>query len=65
MVKMCSARDLGHDGKLKNSRNGRSGTLSHSNDMIGACICSDDGVNVRSSAHCGCVVNGSVAMAAF
>ena len=32
--------------------------------MIGACICSND-VNVCGSAHCGCVVNGSVAMAAF
>ena len=35
--------------------------LSHSNDVIGAC----NDVNVCSSAHCGCVVNGSVAMAAF
>ena len=32
--------------------------------MIGACICSND-VNVCGSAHCGCVVDGSVAMAAF
>ena len=31
-----------------------SGKLSHSSD-----------VNVCGSAHCGCVVNGSVAMAAF
>ena len=46
------------------SRNGRSGKLSHSSDVIGACICSND-VNVCGSAHCGCVVNGSVAMAAF
>ena len=38
--------------------------LSHSSDVIGACICSND-VNVCGSAHCGCVVNGSVAMAAF
>ena len=53
--------DLGQDGKLRNGRNGRSGKLSHSN---GACICSND-VNVCGSAHCGCVVNGSVAMAAF
>ena len=45
-------------------RNGRSGKLSHSSDVIGACICSND-VNVCGSAHCGCVVNGSVAMAAF
>ena len=54
---------FGQDGKLWNGRNGRSGTLSHSNDVIGACICSND-VNVCSSAHCGCVVNGGVAMAA-
>ena len=45
-----------------NGRNGRSGKLSHSSDVIGAC--SND-VNVCGSAHCGCVVNGSVAMAAF
>ena len=59
-----SGWDLGQDGKLWNGRNGRSGKLSHSSDVIGACICSND-VNVCSSAHCGCVVNGSVAMAAF
>ena len=51
--------DLGQDGKY-----GRSGKLSHSNDVIGGCICSND-VNVCGSAHCGCMVNGSVAMAAF
>ena len=56
--------DLGQDGKLWNGRNGRSGKLSHSNDVIGACIRFND-VNVCSSTHCGCVVNGSVAMAAF
>ena len=35
--------------------------------VIGACICShvDLHVCVCGSAHCGCVVNGSVAMAAF
>ena len=49
------------DGKLWNDRNGRSGKLSHSND---ACICSND-VSVCGFTHCGCVVNGSVAMAAF
>ena len=59
-----SGWDLGQDGKLWNGRNGRSGKLSHSSDVIGACICSN-GVNVRGSAHCGCVVNGSVAMAVF
>ena len=59
-----SGWDLGQDGKLWNGRNGRSGKLSHSSDVIGACICSND-VNVCGSAHCGCVVNGSVAMAAF
>ena len=59
-----SGWDLGQDGKLWNGRNGRSGKLSHSYDMIGACIYSND-VNVCGSAHCGCVVNGSVAMAAF
>ena len=45
----------------------RSGKWSHSNDVIGACICSNDDlhVNVCGSAHCcGCGVNGSVAMAA-
>ena len=58
-----SGWDLGQDGKL---RNGRSGKLSHSSDVIGECICSNY-VNVCSSgsAHCGCVVNGCVAMAAF
>ena len=56
--------DLGQDGTLWNGRNGRSGKLIHSNDVISACICSND-VNVCSSAHCGCVVDGSVAMAAF
>ena len=50
--------------RLWNGRNGRSGKLSHSNDVIGACICSND-VNVCGSTHCGCVVNGSVAMAAL
>ena len=45
-------------------QDGRSGKLSHSSDVIGACFCSND-VNVCGSAHCGCVVNGSVAMAAF
>ena len=59
-----SGWDLGQDGKLWNGRNGRSGKLSHSSDVIGVCICSND-VNVCGSAHCGCVVNGSVAMAAF
>ena len=51
-------------GWLWNSRNGRSGKLSHSNDVIGGCLCSND-VNVCGSTHCGCVVNVSVAMAAF
>ena len=55
-----SGWDLGQDGKSWNGRNGRSGKLSHSNDVIGACICFND-VNVCGSAHCGCVVNGSVA----
>ena len=59
-----SGWDRGQDGKLWNGRNGRSGKLNHSSDVIGACICSND-VNVCGSAHCGCVVNGSVAMAAF
>ena len=27
--------------KLRNGRNGRSGKLSHSSDVIGACICSN------------------------
>ena len=40
-------------------RNGRNGKLSHSNDVIGACICSNDdlNINVCGSTHCGCVVN--------
>ena len=46
-----SGWDLGQDGKLWNGRNGRSGKLSHSNDMIGACICSND-VNMCGSAYC-------------
>ena len=41
-----SGWDLGQDCKLWNGRNGRSGKLSHSSDVIGACICSND-VNVR------------------
>ena len=41
--------------------NGRIGKLS---DVIGACSCFND-VNVCGSARCGCMVNGSVAMAAF
>ena len=64
LVKMSCTRWYFQDGKLWNGRNGRSGKLSHSSDVIGACICSND-VNVCGSAHCGCVVNGSVAMAAF
>ena len=32
-----SGWDRGQDGKLWNGRNGRSGKLSHSNDVIGAC----------------------------
>ena len=49
-----------------NGRNGRSGKVSHSNDVIGACICShvDLHLCVCGSARCECVVNGSVAMAA-
>ena len=42
--------------------------LSHSNDVIGASVCSNDDlhINVCSSTHCGCaVVNGIVAVAAF
>ena len=61
-----SGWDPGQDGKLWNGRNGMSGKLSHSNDVIGACICFnvDLHVCVCGSAQCGCVVNGSVAMAA-
>ena len=61
-----SGWDLGQDGKLWNGRNGRSGKLSHSSD---ACICSNVDLHVHvcvcDSAHCGCVVNGSVAMVFF
>ena len=56
--------DLGQDGKLWNGTNGTIGKLSHSNNVIGACICSNY-VNVCGSANCGCVVNGSVPVAAF
>ena len=61
-----SGWDLGQYSKLRNGRNGRSGKLSDSNDVIGTHICSnlDLHVCVCGSAHCGCVVNGSVAMAA-
>ena len=59
-----SGWDLGQDGKLWNGRNGK---LSHSSVEISAyvfvlmliCMC------VCGSTHCGCVVNGSVAMAAI
>ena len=46
--------------------NGRSGKLSHSSDEIGICSNVDLNVHVRvcGSAHCGCMINGSVAMAA-
>ena len=56
--------DLGQDGKLWNRRNGRSGKLSHSDDVMHVVSCFND-VNVCGSAHCGCVVNGNVAMAAL
>ena len=59
-----SGWDLGQDGKLWNGRNGKSGKLGHSSDVIGACFCSND-VNVCGFAQCGCMVNGSVAMAVF
>ena len=32
--------NLGQNGKLWNGRKSKSGKLSHSNDVIGACICS-------------------------
>ena len=49
------------------SRNGRSGKLSHFNDVTGACFCSNDDLHVSlcGSAYCGCVVNGSVDMAYY
>ena len=53
-----SGWNLGQDGKLWNRRNGRSGKLSHSDDMMHVVSCSND---VCGSAHCGCVVNGNVA----
>ena len=61
-----SGWDLGQDGKFWNDRNGRSGKLSHSSDVIGACICSNVHLHVCvcGSAQCGCVVDGSVALAA-
>ena len=48
-----------------NCRNGKCGKLSHSNYVIGGCSNGDLHVKVCSSAHCGCVVKGSVAMVAF
>ena len=59
-----SGWDLGQDGKLWNGRNGRGGKLSHSNDVIGACICPND-ANVCGSAHCVCVVDGKCGYASF
>ena len=56
-----SGWDLGQDGKLWNGTNGTIGKVSHS---IGACNFFND-VNVCGSAHCGCMVNGSVPVAAF
>ena len=68
--------DLGQDGKLWNGKNGRGSKLSHSTDEICACICMYVHLHVCAcmyvhlhvcacgSAQCGCVVNGSVAMAA-
>ena len=52
--------------RIGNGRNDRSGKLSHSSDVIGACISSnvDLHVCVCGSTHCGCVVNGSAATAA-
>ena len=41
-IRGARARVGGQDGKLWNGTNGRSGELSHSNDVIGACICSND-----------------------
>ena len=55
MVRMVSCGMVGMAGVV---------SWSHCSDVIGAYICSND-VNVCGSAHCGCVVNGSVAMAAF
>ena len=46
----------------------RSGKLSHSSDVIGACTCICSNVDLHvcvcGSAHYGCMVNGSVVMAA-
>ena len=63
-----SGWDRGQDGEFSNGRNGKSGELSHSSDVIDACTCInsvDLHVNVCGSAqYGGCVVNGNVAMAA-
>ena len=55
---------MSHCGYQFNTCNCKAALSDLSNAVIGACICSND-VNVCGSAHCGCVVNGSVAMAAF
>ena len=46
--------DVGLDGQLWSSRNGRSGKLSHSNSMVDACTYTSNvnlNVNVCSSTH--------------
>ena len=59
-----SGWDLGQDGKLRSDMGGK---LNHTSVLDGsyACTCMSNVVNVCGSAHCGCVVNGSSAMAAY
>ena len=42
-----SVWDIGLDGKLWYDRNGRSGKLSHSNEVIDTCTCSNDDLHVQ------------------
>ena len=52
--------DRGQDGEFSNGRDGKSGALSHSSDVIDACTCINSvELNVcGSTLCCGCVVNG-------
>ena len=59
-----SGWDQGQDGEFSNGRNGKSGKLSHSSDVIDACTCIHNSVdlcaNVCGSTHCcGCAVTFS------
>ena len=60
---------MGQDGEFSNGRNGKRGELNYSNDMIDACTCTHNSVDLHvnvcdTAICCGCIVNGNVAMAA-